>query len=131
MAYEGSQICIPGLTASADLSAAANQYKYVEMSADKQVNVTNANTDKAVGVLQNRPASGEAAVVCAIGITKLQGDADLAFGDSIGPSADGQAAAYTASDTTKHINGTVIEGNGAAGGYITAIVVCGGTRTLA
>jgi hypothetical protein len=129
MAYEGPQTCIPGLTASADLSA--KQYYFVKMSGEKTVTVCAGVTDKPIGVLQNAPASGQAATVCAIGITKVSGDADLGYGDSIGTSADGQAAAYTASDTTKYIVGQVIEGNGTAGGLITAAINCPSARTLA
>lgn len=131
MAYDGQQICIPGVIAGADLSAAANQYKFVKWSAARTVVLCAATTDKPCGVLQNTPASGMAATVCAIGVTKVQGDADLAFGNSIGTSADGQAAAYTAADTTKYIVGQVILDNSAAGGLATAIIDCPGARTLA
>src|SRR5512139_1653718 len=131
MAFDGFQIRIPGLVAGEDLSAAANQYKFVTLSGDNTVVLCDATTDDPIGVLQNRPDSGEEAVVCSIGVTKVQGDADLTAGHLIGTSADGQAANYGASDTTKHIVGRIIYGNSAAGGYATAIVVCGGGRTLA
>lgn len=129
MAFEGPQIRIPGLTASADLSG--KQYYFVKMSGAKTVTVCAATTDKPIGVLQNNPVSGGAATVCAIGVTKVSGDADLAYGDSIGTSSDGQAAAYTVSDTTKYIVGNVIVDNGAAGGLITAAINCPGARVLA
>lgn len=129
MAYEGEQNTIPGLTASADLSA--KQFYLVKMSGEKTVTVCAATTDKPIGVLQNAPVSGDTAVVCAVGLTKVSGDADLNYGDSIGTSSDGQAAAYTASDTTKYIIGQVIEGNSAAGGLVTAFVCCPNSRTLA
>lgn len=129
MAYEGFQINIEGLIAGADLSAAANQYKFVKMSStDRTVVLCAAVTDIPIGVLQNTPASGDAAKVCAIGVTKVQGDADLTAGNIIGTSSDAQAAAYTVADTTKHQVGHVIVGNSAAAGLITAFVVCGGIR---
>lgn len=125
MAYEGPQICIPGLVAGADYSAAANQYLFVKMSAAKTVVICTGTTDKPIGVLQNTPASGSAAIVCCIGVTKVQGDVDLAFGDSIGTSADGQAGAYVAgTDTTKYIVGVVIDDNSAAAGLATAVINC-------
>ena len=129
MAYEGEQNTIPGLSASADLSA--KQYFFVKMSGEKTVDVCSAVTDKPIGVLQNDPTSGQAATVCAVGLTKVSGDADLNFGNSIGTSVDGQAAAYTAADTTKYIVGQVVEGNTAAGGLATAFVSCPSARTLA
>jgi hypothetical protein len=129
MAYEGPHLEIPGLSASADLSA--KQFYFVKMSGEKTVTVCAATTDKPVGVLQNAPTSGQAATVWAFGVTKVSGDADLNFGDSIGTSVDGEAAAYTATDTTKYIVGQVIEGNGAAHGLVTAVINCANARTLA
>lgn len=123
MAYEGAQILIPGLKASADLSA--KQYYFVKLSGAGTVTVCAGVTDKPIGVLQNTPESGDAAVVCGLGVTKVNSDAALSVGDLIGTAADGQAAAYVAgTDTTKYIVGQVIEASGAAGGYATATVNC-------
>lgn len=123
MAWEGPQIKIPGLVAGASLATA--QYKFVKLSADKTVVVCSGVTDVPIGVLQNNPASGEAAEVCAVGVTKIQGDGDLTAGDAIGTSGDGQAQTVTVgSETTVYIAGRVLEGNGAAGGLATAIVSC-------
>lgn len=129
MAYEGPQHCPPGLAASADLSA--KQFHFVKLSGNKTVTVCAAVTDKPIGVLQNKPGIGQEALVCSAGLTKIVGDANLAPGDSIGTSADGQAAVYTAADTTKYIVGQVVDENGAAGGFITADIDCRAARTLA
>lgn len=129
MAWEGPQIKIPALVAGASLIT--KQYYFVKLSAAKTVIVCAGTTDKPIGVLQNAPASGESAEVCGFGITKVSGDANLAYGDSIGTSADGQAAAYTVADTTKHIVGTVIEDNAAAGGLATVFINCANPRVLA
>ena len=125
MAYEGPQIKLVGLTAAADLSAAGNQYKFVEIVGNNSVNVCNGATDRPVGVLQNRPKSGEAAEVVAIGVTKVQADAQLTAGLLIGTSADGQADAKTVgTDTTEYIVGTVLQGASAAGALATALINC-------
>jgi len=129
MAYEGAQMRYEGVIAGADLSAAANQYKFVKWSADRTVVLCNGVTDLPCGVLQNTPLSGDAATVCYLGVTKVQGDADLGYGNQIGTSADGQAAAYTVTDTTKHIVGSIIVGNSAAAGLATAVVCCIPSRT--
>ena len=122
---EGSQVKIPGLTAGADLSAAANQYLFVKYSALKTVVACAGTTDRPCGVLQNTPASGDRAEVVCFGIVKVQGDADLGYGDLIGTSADGQAAAYVpGTDTTKYIVGHVVQDNAAAAGLATAIINC-------
>src|SRR5262245_10218871 len=131
MARHGQQFFLTGVTASADLSAVGNQYKFVKVSGNNTVTVCAATTDKPIGVLCNTPASGTAALVCYKGEVKVQGDADLTAGNSIGTSADGQAAAYTAADTTKYIVGQVIDDNTAAGGLITAVIDCTSIRTLA
>ena len=123
MAYQGPQICIPGLTASADLSS--KQFYFVKMSGEKTVTVCSGATDKPIGVLQNNPVSGAEAQVCCIGVTKISGDADLNYGALIGTSADGQADAKTpGTDTTEYTVGHVVYGNGAAGGLITAAINC-------
>lgn len=130
MAVEGPQPIhwsfVPG--------GAITQFRFVKLSANNTVVQCSGVTDKPIGVAQDA-ATGAAAPhaikVCIAGITKLEGDADLAFGDSVGTSADGQAAAYAAADTTKHICGQVLIDNGAAGGIVTAVIDCANLRTLA
>lgn len=129
MAFEGPMTLIPGLTASADLTG--KQYYFVKMSASGTVTVCAGTTDKPIGILQNAPNTGEAAAVACAGVSKVSGDADLAYGASVGTSSDGQAAAYTASDTTKYIVGSVIVDNSAAGGLATVAFDCTAARTLA
>lgn len=127
MAFEGPQIKSPGLTASADLST--HQYKFVKLSGEKTVTVCAAATDLPFGVLQNAPTSGQEAEVTSIGVTKLIGTADLNFGDRIGTSSGGHAVAKTAG-TVDYIVGEIINGNGGAGGYVTAFVNCVGAAKL-
>jgi hypothetical protein len=129
MAYEGPQICIPGLISGEDLSASTVQFKFVKLSADRTVVVCSGATDKPIGVLQAptpTSAIGQAVTVCAIGVTKLQADASLSAGNLIGTSADGQADAKTAGAGTEFIVGQVIEvaGGTTAGNLITAIINC-------
>jgi hypothetical protein len=123
MAYE-----IPGfvvsLEAAADLSA--HQYKFVKLNSSGQIAAIAAATDIPVGVLQNKPAAaGDVGEVMVLGVTKLQGDADLVKGNQIGTSADGQADAKTAgTDTTEYAVGQVLEDNSVAAGLITALINC-------
>jgi hypothetical protein len=125
MAVEGPQPTKWSFPAGADLSAAANQYKFVEVDSSGNVTVCNAATDRPVGVLQNRPKSGEAAEVVIAGITKLQADAALTIGTLIGTSADGQADAKTLGDAgTEFVVGMALSASGAAAEIITALVDC-------
>lgn len=127
MAVEGPQPVNWTFTAGGNITA----FTFVKLSAANTVVVCSGNTDKPIGVAQETVSSGGAVPVCIVGITKVQGDADLGYGDSIGTSADGQAAAYTASDTGKHIVGQVLIDNGAAGGLATAVIDCAAIRLLA
>lgn len=122
MAYE-----IPGfsitLEAASDLST--SQYKFVKLDSSGKAAAIAAATDIPVGVLQNKPTSGQAADVMVSGVTKLQGDADLVRGNLIGTSADGQADAKTpGTDTTEYVVGQVLEDNSAAAGLISALISC-------
>src|SRR5690348_10106602 len=118
MAYE-----IPGFTftlvAGADLSSSPS--KFVKLNPSGQAVAIAATTDMPIGVLQNTPTSGQAAAIMGFGISKVQGDADLARGASIQTSADGQAAVAA---TGGFPVGQVLEDNSAAGGLITAFINC-------
>jgi hypothetical protein len=119
---------IPGfsftLPAAADYSAAGNQFKFVKNVAGQATICTGA-TDKPIGVLQNTPKAGQEAQIMVTGISKVQGDANLAVDDLIGTSADGQAdAKIPGTDTTEYVVGRVIEDNSAAGGLATCLINC-------
>lgn len=123
MAYEGPQIKLTGVTASADLSA--KQYYFVKMSGVNTVTVCAATTDKPIGVLQNAPVSGAEAEVCVIGVTKVSSDVAITAGNSLCTSSDGQAAVMTqGTDTTKYVVGQAITTTGAAAGLATAVINC-------
>lgn len=125
MAYEIPGMCIT-LPQGGDLTS--NQFKFVKLNSSGQVVVIAANTDKPIGIQQDIPNSsttGEAVTVMLYGVSKVQGDADLARGNQIGTSADGQAAAYApGTDTTKYVVGEVLEDNSAAAGLATVAFNC-------
>ena len=114
----------PGIfTASADLSG--KQFYFVKLSGAGTVTVCAAATDVPIGVLQNKPTSGQAAEVMMLGISKVSSDAALSRGNLIGTSGDGQADAKTpGTDTTEYVVGQVIEASTAAGGLATAVINC-------
>lgn len=101
------------LVAGADLSA--KQYRFVKLSSG-QVVACSATTDRPIGVLQNDPTSGQAAIVRLSGWTKVEADAAITVDAVLGTSADGQAAIYVAgTDTTKYGMGFATKAAGAAG----------------
>lgn len=123
MAYKGSQPLKISLEAAADLSS--KQYYFVKVDTSGKAAVCSAVTDKPIGVLQNKPTSGQAAEIVVVGVTKVSADGTLDEGDLVGTSADGQGAAYVAgTDTTKYVVGTAIAPAGAAGVITTVVVNC-------
>ena len=123
MAYKASQPLKLTLTASADLSA--KQFYFVKIDGAGTCDVCSGATDKPVGVLQNKPTSGQAAEIVVLGVTKISSDAALTAGNLIGTSADGQADAKTpGTDTTEYIVGQMVTTTGTAGVIGTAIVNC-------
>ena len=95
--------------AGADLSAA--QYKFLESNSSGTVTVTNSAGEYVLGVLQNNPASGNAATVAIFGISKVVLGGTVAINDQISTDASGRAIAAT---TGHKIVGIAIKG-GAVG----------------
>ncbi len=127
MAYESAQVKIGTLTAAADLSS--KQYHFVKLASATTVNVCAAITDKPIGVLQNKPTSGQAAEIVMFGVSKVVADGTLAAGNILGTSADGQADAITpGTDTTVFAAGQAISA-ASAGETATAFVNISNARS--
>ena len=130
MAYEGQQITLPGLVSGADLSAASVAFKFVKFSTAPAVVLCDGLTDQAIGVLQAptpTSALGQPVQVCALGVTKLQGDATATVGDLVGTNTAARAVKVLwGTDTTQFIFGTILNHDAAAvaGGLVTAMVNC-------
>ena len=95
MAIYSDYKTIPGLVATGDLSS--SQYLVVKASSTAgavKVATTKA-TDLALGILQNDPASGEAAEVAYNGICKAIGAASISFGSKLSFNSTGQVVATT------------------------------------
>ena len=96
MAYQQAQTNIT-LKAGADLSA--KQYFFVKIDANGDA-VLAGNGENAIGVLQNAPASGEAANIAVAGVSKvIIGDTtSLDSGVVISSDADGKATIGVSTD---------------------------------
>ena len=112
MASEGQQIRVPGLKPAVDLSAAANQYRGVEITAANTVNVNGTQGEKCDGVLQNKPTTAQAAEVCVLGLTKAKAGAAIAAGAQVMVDADGDFITRTA---TNYSVGVAVTAAGADG----------------
>jgi hypothetical protein len=109
------------LNASADLSAAANQYKAVKSSGNLTVNLASTGGENALGILQNTPANGDAADIGIGGVSKaLVGVAGCAYGDAL------QTEAATGAVVTKTSTNAVIARAlqaGVSGDIISVVVI--------
>jgi hypothetical protein len=122
MAFEGVQTAIPGLFAGADLRL--HQFKFVKLNAAKQVVLCAAITDDPIGILQDTPNTGQAANVCAHGVSKLSSNVALTAGALVGTSVDGQGAVAIA---TMRAVGRVLEATANADEIATVFVNCPGS----
>ncbi len=93
MAYE-QELKDFSFKASADLSA--KQFLFMLVSGVDTCTVTSAATDTVLGVLQNKPASGEAADVRCYGIAKVVAGGTVTAGDRVGTDNAGKAVTKTA-----------------------------------
>ena len=87
----GNYLALTGIIAGESLTA--KQYLAVKLStsADRQVlAITNANAERPVGILQNDPASGEAADVAVTGVCKAIYGGTVTRGDKLGCNNTGQ-----------------------------------------
>jgi len=83
---EEGKIDITG-TAAADLSA--KQYHFVKVDTSSNIAICGAN-DKSAGVLQNKPTSGEQAIVRIKGVSLLKVSETVAFGNFLTPTSTGK-----------------------------------------
>ena len=115
-----TQECLTCITLEAGADLSSDQYKFVTLSAGKAV-LCSAATDAPVGVLQNKPASGQAATVAISGACKLLAGATIASGDAVGTDASGTADPKAVTDTTEYVVGRALTG-GASGEIVTALI---------
>lgn len=123
MAYEASQPLKLSLNAGADLST--KQYYFVKLDGSGNAVVCSGATDNPIGILQNKPTSGQPAEIVVVGVSKVSSDAGLAIGAQIGTSSDGQADAKTVStDATEYVCGRVLTATSNAAEIATVVINC-------
>lgn len=118
-AWEG-YIAGGDVTFIAGESLTTKQYYFVKLSADNTVVLCSGATDVPIGVLQNKPASGQTARVRMLGISRVVSSGNIGFGVAIGTDANGKAVAKT---TNKDIApGIVLQGATQDGEVLTASI---------
>jgi hypothetical protein len=117
MAWESSQTCIT-LTSHADYSS--SQYRFVTVNSSGSAELTAADGD-AIGILQNNPGAGEAAVVAIGGVSKLYigTTGSLAAGSIVASEAAGAGILTNASAAALAI---ALEDSTANGDIISVVV---------
>jgi len=111
------------LLAAADYKTTSKQYYIVDIGADKTATLASVAGQAAIGVLQNAPAAGEAALVRTGGVSKvIVGTGGITAGDQVQTDATGAAIAAATGDWTL---GMCLIG-AAAGEYATILVAPSG-----
>ncbi len=85
MAIVDNYIDIPGLVSGQDMSG--KQFRAVQMDTDdfEVTGMTNANAEHPIGILQNDPTEGQAALVAFAGVCRAEvGSGGVTFGDTLG-----------------------------------------------
>jgi hypothetical protein len=118
MAYE-----IPGFQISAVAAAdmAANQFKFVKITASNTFNLVAAASDMPAGVLQDNPRAGEPGNIMVMGVTKVKMTAAQTIPARIGSAATGLGILAT---TGGYVGGQLLEASGGAGVVSTALINC-------
>lgn len=123
MATQGAFVYDESFTASADLSAL--QFNTVSLGTTG-VAAIGAATTRAIGVLQNKPKSGEAATVRILGSTKAVSDGSgtaIAAGDYVGPNSSGVMVKKATADY--NVAGISMDASSASGTVIRVILTPG------
>lgn len=94
----------------------AKRYYAVKQHTDGTLILAAAGTDKIVGVLQNKPAVGKAAIVRFLGTTKMVAGGTIAVGSWVTSDASGLAVATTTDKDV--VIGTYLGSAAAASGDI-------------
>lgn len=127
MAFNSLYPTIPGLVASSDLSAAANQFKVVIFASTAgQIKLAGSSVLTNGFVLANRPNSGEAAEVACGGICKVQAGTAVTVGASLGVNTTSRVVPTTTDNA--FIIGKALEAAAANGDIISALIFPGGSR---
>lgn len=117
MAWSANEVYLPGATAGADLSAKQNYF--LEMGAALALTIPNSASDLVVGVLCNKPTSGQSALVQVGGFAKVLAGGTVAIGDKVGTDNAGKCVTKTAD--ADHICGIAYSA-GVSGDIITILL---------
>lgn len=119
MATGGEFFALPGLLATGSL-AAAQYYPVKPSTTAGYVKVATAAADKVIGILQNDPTAGQAALVAVHGLCKgIAGSASVAAGDRLTVNSSGLLPTTTGGN---NVVAVALEASSAIGDIISVFV---------
>jgi hypothetical protein len=124
LAEFGEQLSIPGFSAAADLRAA--QYSAVRASAANRVNLASevggvsGAAKMAIGILQNKPNTDEAAIVSVLGLTKWVAGGTATVNALVTYNSSGRCIDAVSGDI---VMGRALEGTTVDGAVITVLLL--------
>ena len=129
MAFNTNYRTLPGVVAGADLTDKQFHIVKVASTAGQVVlNATSVFAGNVVGVLMNKPYTGEAAEVAIDGIAKcIVATSSLLAGDGVGCNTTSRGTDAGTTDNLARI-GKALEASSAAGDIITVLLTPGGWR---
>ena len=130
MAYETEGLTLPGFVANST-GLATSQFLAVKLASTAGqcvLNATSVFAGNLVGILQNAPAGGEAALIQVSGVTKMiAATSTIAPGDPVGLNSTGRATDGGTTDNGA-IVGKAVTAAGAAADIISVLLKPGGDR---
>ncbi len=122
MAYEIGPIIDLPFTVKDGSDLSGKQYRIVEQTAAGECDLCNSAGDKPLGILQNKPTSGQTAIVRMLGVSKLAVNAaGLAADADWGTDAVGRGIAKVADHDI--VGGRVLEAAGATVDLLATVTV--------
>lgn len=113
--------------AGEDLSAA--QYHFVTLEADGFVDIADADAEQCIGVLMNKPTSGNAATVALSGRVLVEAGGAITAGDAVVTNTAGEAVELTTSASATAVTmGYAVE-DGVDGQIIAIELIQGGNAS--
>jgi len=125
MAYQANIRSFGNARAKTDLSAASNQFRAVKLDADGEIVLAGVG-EASLGILQNKPAAGQAANVATGGQSKARAGGTIAAGADVAVGANGLLVAASGArvNTTDAASATdPVIGPNIIGQAVTAAVV--------
>lgn len=119
------KVLADSMIAAADYSASAYQYRFVRITAARTVTVGVVTAgNQAYGILQNDPATSQAAAIAVLGVSQLQlGNGGATYGNRLKSDTNGRGIAISAA---ADVAMAIARESGSSGEQISVFIIPGG-----